>query len=72
MKCLQNSLQADIQKELNNRRKNHLRSLIAQDRLSYLVLLSYEHNLARELNYESVIGTFASARARSVNIRSSS
>ena len=39
---------------------------------SSLVLLSYEHDLAKELNYESVIDTFASARARRVNIRSSS
>ena len=36
-----------------------------------LVLLSYEHDLAKQLNYESVIDTFASARARRVNIRSS-
>ena len=39
---------------------------------SSFVLLSYEHDLAKELNYESVIDTFASARARRVNIRSSS
>ena len=39
---------------------------------SSLVLPSYEHDLAKELNYESVIDTFASARARRVNIRSSS
>ena len=39
---------------------------------SSLVLLSYEHDLAKELNYESVIDTFASARARRVNIRRSS
>ena len=33
---------------------------------------SYEHDLAKELNYESVIDTFASARAKRVNIRCSS
>ena len=35
-------------------------------------LLCYKHDLAKELNYESIIDTFASARARRVNIRSSS
>ena len=39
---------------------------------SSLVLLSYEHELETERNYESVIDTFASARARRVNIIRSS
>ena len=39
---------------------------------SSLVLISYEHDLAKELNYKSVIDIFASARARRVNIGSSS
>ena len=48
--------------------KNHLRSSMGQDPLSSLVLLSCEHDLAKALNYDSLIDTFASARARRVNI----
>ena len=48
--------------------KNHPRSSMGQDRLSSLVLLSCEHDLAKALNYDSLIDTFASARARRVNI----
>ena len=48
--------------------KNHLRSTMGQDRLSSLVLLSCEHDLAKQLNYDSVINSFASARARRIQL----
>ena len=43
---------------------------MGQDRLSSLVLLSCEHDLAKELNYDSVINALASARARKFRLSS--
>ena len=40
--------------------KNRLRSTMGQDRLSSLLLLSCEHDLARSLNYDDIIDTYAS------------
>ena len=48
--------------------KNHLRSTMGQDCLSALVLLSSERDLARKLNYDSIINSFASSRARRVHL----
>ena len=44
-----------IQNELNYRRKNHFRSSMGQDCLSSLVLLSYKHDLAKELIMKCII-----------------
>ena len=50
--------------------KNCLRSTMKQDRLSSLVLLSCEHDLAKSLNYDRIIDTFASSRARRIQLSS--
>ena len=48
--------------------KNHLRSTMGQDRLLSLLLLSCEHDLAKSLNYDDIIHTFASSRARRIHL----
>jgi len=48
--------------------KNCLRSTMKQDRLSSLVLLSCEHDLAKSLNYDKIIDAFASSRARRIQL----
>ena len=51
--------------------KNHLRSTMGQERLSHLILMSCEHDLAKGLNYD-IIDSFASLRARRIHFPSSS
>ena len=41
---------------------------MGQDRLSSLALLSIENDLMREMTFEEVIGDFAKAKSRKVNI----
>ena len=48
--------------------KNCLRSTMGQERLSALATLSLERDLARGLNYDSIINSFASRKARRINI----
>ena len=48
--------------------KNCLRSTMGQDRLSALAMLSLERDLARKLNYDSIIDSFASRRARRIRL----
>ena len=47
--------------------KNRLRSTMSQDRLSSLMMLSIEHKLARQMNYEKLIDSFADEKARKIN-----
>ena len=47
---------------------NYLRTSMGQDRLSNLATLSIEHELASRLDYDDVINTFASAKARKINL----
>ena len=49
--------------------KNCLRSTMGQDRLSALAMLSLERDLARKLNYDSIIDSFASRRARRIRLQ---
>ena len=44
--------------------KNRLRSTMSQERLNSLMLLSIEHELAGTLDYEGLIDTFATEKAR--------
>uniref|UniRef100_H2ZW52 DUF4371 domain-containing protein n=1 Tax=Latimeria chalumnae TaxID=7897 RepID=H2ZW52_LATCH len=46
--------------------KNCLQSTMGQDRISALVMLSTEHDIARSLNYDSVINAFASKNNKSI------
>ena len=48
--------------------KNYLRSTTGQERLTNLALLSAERDLAKTLNYDDIIHSFASARARRIHI----
>ena len=48
--------------------KNYLPLTMGQERLSNLALLSAERDLAKTLNYDDVIHSFASARARRIHI----
>jgi len=48
--------------------KNYLRSTMKQDRLSSLVLLLCENDLAKSLNCSEIINTFASSRARRIRL----
>lgn len=41
----------------------------SQDRVSHLVSLSTEYDLARSLNYDSIIDLFAARKARKVNLK---
>ena len=41
---------------------------MGQDRLSALAMLSLERDLARELNYDSIINSFASRKARRISV----
>ena len=47
---------------------NYLRTSMGQDRLSNLATLSIEHELASRLDHDDVINTFASAKARKINL----
>ena len=47
--------------------KNRLRSTMSQDRLSSLMMLSIEHKLVRQMNYEKLIDSFADEKARKTN-----
>ena len=44
--------------------KNHLRSTMGQDRLTHLARLSIESNIAKQINFDSVIRSFAKKKAR--------
>lgn len=44
--------------------ENYLRSSMSQERLSGLALISIEHQLANQLNYDKVISLFAEKKAR--------
>jgi hypothetical protein len=46
--------------------KNCLRSTMGQERLSHLMVLSIESDLAKNVSYEEVVSTFAANRARKV------
>ena len=46
--------------------KNSLRSTMSEQRLNALTLLSCEHDLAKKVNYDSVIEAFARKKARKV------
>ena len=46
---------------------NHLRSSMSQERLSSLMTLSIEHKLAKQMDYEQLIDTFATEKARKIN-----
>ena len=44
--------------------KNHLRSTMGQDRLTHLARLSIESNIAKQINFDCVIRSFAKKKAR--------
>jgi hypothetical protein len=48
--------------------KNRLRTTMAHERLSHLTLLSIEHDILRDLDFEGIISDFASRKARKVPI----
>ena len=47
--------------------KNRLRSTMTQDRLSSLMTLSIEHELARQIDYDYIIDQFATEKARKIS-----
>jgi hypothetical protein len=47
--------------------KNHLRSTMSYKRLTGLLILSIEAELAQELNLENLVQDFATRKARKVN-----
>ncbi|XP_025192832.1 uncharacterized protein LOC112592885 [Melanaphis sacchari] len=49
--------------------KNHLRSIMSNERLTGLSILSIEAELAQELNLEYLIQDFATKKARKVNLQ---
>ena len=44
--------------------KNYLRLTMSQERLTSLAILSIENDLARQVNFDDVIDTYASEKAR--------
>ena len=46
--------------------KNYLRTLMSQDRLCGLALLSIEHEMSSKLDYKDLIAEFAAKKARKV------
>ena len=48
--------------------KTSLRSTMTEQRLSALTLLSCEHDLAKKVNYDNVIESFARRKARKVKL----
>lgn len=48
--------------------KNRLRTSMSHDRLSNLAVMSIEHDILRELDFNDVIDEFASRKARKVSI----
>lgn len=54
--------------KLSNELKTWQRSSVSQERLNSLALLSIEHKLATQLNFDSVINDFATMKARKANI----
>ncbi|EZA54577.1 Zinc finger MYM-type protein, partial [Ooceraea biroi] len=48
--------------------KNYLRSTMGQERLSSLSILSIEHNIVKDINYDDVIDEFAEMKARKVQL----
>ena len=46
--------------------KNSLRNAMSQERLNDLAILSIENELARQVNFDDLIDTFASRKARTV------
>jgi hAT family C-terminal dimerisation region len=48
--------------------KTYLRSTIFEERLNGLALISSENEIAEELDYNELIHTFASAKARKINL----
>lgn len=48
--------------------KNYLRSTMGQERLSNLAILSIEHEVAREIDFENVIDEFAAIKSRKVKL----
>ena len=49
--------------------KNSLRSTMQQDRLSNLMVLACERDLAKTLNYDQIITSFAMTKARRVRFK---
>ena len=47
--------------------KNRLRSTMTQDRLSSLIALSIEHELAKPIDYDNIIDQFATKKARKIH-----
>ena len=47
--------------------KTHLRSTMAQEKLSNLAILSFENDIAQSISNVDLITKFASAKARRVN-----
>lgn len=48
--------------------KHFLRSVIGQDRLTNLAILSIEYEIALNMNYEELIDRFASLKARKIHL----
>ena len=48
--------------------KAYLRSTMTQERLSSLAVLSIEQEVAKRLDYTSLIDSFASAKVRKINL----
>jgi len=44
--------------------KNYLRSCISQERLSGIAMMSIENDISYEIDFSTVIDTFAAAKAR--------
>ena len=47
--------------------KTYLRSVINQERLNNLALISIESPISREINYEKILKDFASKKARKIH-----
>lgn len=49
--------------------KNHLRSTIAQERLTNLSIISIEYDIAKNINFDEFINEFAEKKARKVQLK---
>ena len=48
--------------------KDELRNSMAQSRLNYLSLMSIEHDILENVNFDSIIHDFATSKCRKVNL----
>lgn len=49
--------------------KSYLRSIMSQERLNGLAILSIEKELLEETDYKQIINNFASQKARKINFK---